>query len=179
MWEATRATTIHAPPDDVWLWIVQMGFPTHRAGWYTPFWLDRLLFGITAHSADRIIPERQKLAVGDRVLDSESGNSCFTVAQLDPGRSLVLRSHTHPLPIYRDADFVLAFVLEEVGAGTRLLMRARITYTPLGPARPVQVALSGAFAVGDVIHAGGMLDGIRRRAELGSMAPAADDRIGS
>ena len=28
MWEATRATSIHAPPEEVWPWIGQMGFPT-------------------------------------------------------------------------------------------------------------------------------------------------------
>jgi hypothetical protein len=77
MWDATRATTIDAAPQALWLWLVQMGFPTHRAGWYTPFWLDRALFGIRAHSSDRILPELQQLAVGDRVLDSQRGNSYF------------------------------------------------------------------------------------------------------
>jgi hypothetical protein len=39
---ATRAITIAAPPEHVWPWLVQMGW--HRGGWYTPHWVDRLLF---------------------------------------------------------------------------------------------------------------------------------------
>ena len=52
MWESTRAITIDAPVEEVWPWIVQMGFPTHRAGWYTPYVLDRLTFGIRERSAE-------------------------------------------------------------------------------------------------------------------------------
>jgi hypothetical protein len=165
MWEATRAATVRAAPDEIWPWLVQMGYPTHRAGWYTPFWLDRLLFGIRTRSADRIVPELQHLAVGDRVLDSESGDSFFTVARIEPGRALALRSHTHPLPLYRDVDFAWAFILEPVAAGTRLLMRARVTYTPVWPAPLVRLLIRVGFGIGDVVQAGGMLAGIRRRAE--------------
>src|SRR5437588_11385352 len=96
-WQATRATTICAPREEVWPWLVQMGFPTHRAGWYTPFWLDRLLLGIKARSASTIIPEFQNLSIGDRVPDSDNGLSFFTVAGLEPARTLVLHSTTHPL----------------------------------------------------------------------------------
>ena len=53
MWQSTRAITVAANPERVWPWLVQMGFPTHRAGWYTPHWLDRLTFGITAARAMR------------------------------------------------------------------------------------------------------------------------------
>lgn len=71
MWESTRAVTIATAPEQVWPWIVQMGYPSLRAGWYTPHWLDRLTFGIKQRSADRIVPELQRLAVGDRVPDSD------------------------------------------------------------------------------------------------------------
>ena len=48
---ATRAITIAAPPEDVWPWLVQVGLT--RAGWYSYDLLDNL-----AHaSARRIIPE--------------------------------------------------------------------------------------------------------------------------
>jgi uncharacterized protein len=46
MWQATRAVTIDAGLEDVWPWLVQVGFPTHRAGWYTSYWLDRPLLGV-------------------------------------------------------------------------------------------------------------------------------------
>ena len=171
MWGATRAITIEAPREAVWPWIVQMGFPTHRAGWYTPYWLDRLVFGIRVHSADRILPDLQDLAVGDKVLDSDDGDSFFTVAQLDPPRALVLLSHTHPLPPYTDVDFVWAFVLEEPAPGTtRLMMRARVHYRPVWNPHLVRALVRAFGGVGDFIQAGGMLAGIRRRAE-GAPAP--------
>ena len=166
IWEATRAVTIDAAPADVWPWLVQMGYPTHRAGWYTPYWLDRLAFGIRAHSADRILPQFQDLRVGDRVLDSPQGNAYFVAAQVDAPHALVLHSHTHPLPLYRDTNFSWAFAAERLGSSrTRLLMRARISYTPVWPAPLVQALVIAGFGVGDVIQAGSMLLGIKRRAE--------------
>jgi hypothetical protein len=165
VWEATRAADIDVPIADLWPWIVQMGFPTHRAGWYTPFWMDRLLFGITARSADCIVPDLQGLAVGDRVPDSDRGDTYFTVSRLEPPRALVLLSNTHPLPVYRDVAFSWAFVLQERGSGSRILMRARTSFKAVGPARLVRAMVRCAFGAGDIIQAGGMLEGIRRRAE--------------
>lgn len=168
MWQATRAITIHAPRDAVWPWLAQMGYPTHRAGWYTPYWMDRVIFRIRARSADCIIPELQNLAPGDRVPDSPDGVvSYFTVAEIAKGRALVLISHTHPLPIYRDVGFSWAFVLEAAGASadTRLIMRARVAYTPLGPGPMIRFLVAAGFGIGDVLQAGAMLGGIRTRAE--------------
>ncbi|MGZ4311286.1 MAG: hypothetical protein ACXVR1_04185 [Solirubrobacteraceae bacterium] len=165
MWQATRAITIQARREDVWPWLVQMGFPTHRAGWYTPFLLDRLLFGIRAHSADRIVPELQQLAVGDQILDSDTGVSYFIAARVDPPEALVLHSLTHPLPMYRDVNFAWALVLRGAGAHTRLIMRAGVTYTPVWPASLVRALMLVTFGIGDVVQAGAMLNGIRNRAE--------------
>lgn len=171
MWQATRAITIHAPCSDVWPWLVQMGYPTHRGGWYTPRWLDRLIFGITARSADTIVEELQNLAVGDRALDSETGVSFFTVARLDPDRALVLYSTTHPLPAYTNVSFAWAFVLEDTGADTRLIMRARVSYTPVWPAALVALLIRVGFGIGDFVQAGGMLGGIKRRAGRRPLRP--------
>ena len=77
MWQATRATTVHAPRAAVWPWLVQMGYPTHRAGWYTPYWMDRLILGIRAHSADHFVPELQNLSPGDRVPDSPDAEVAY------------------------------------------------------------------------------------------------------
>jgi hypothetical protein len=70
MWASTRGTTIAASVTEVWPWIVQMGFPAHRAGWYTPYLLDRLTFGIREHSTEEVRPELQHVEVGDRIPDS-------------------------------------------------------------------------------------------------------------
>ena len=57
----TRAITIHARPEDIWPWLVQVGFG--RAGWYSYDLLDNL----GRHSAERVIPELQHLEIGDVV----------------------------------------------------------------------------------------------------------------
>jgi hypothetical protein len=160
-WQSTRGIDIAAPPAAVWPWIVQMGYPTHRAGWYTPRWLDRLQWGIRAGSAERVRPELQGLVVGDVVPDSDDLSVFFTVAELDPTRALVLHSTRHLLPPVRAIDFSWAFLLAPHDAGTRLLMRARVTVEPWW-ARPILPLLIGP---GDYLNASVMLRGIRRRAE--------------
>ena len=108
----------------------------------------------------------QQLAVGDRVPDSPDGQvAYFTVAAMEKNRALVLISHTHPMPIYRDVSFSWAFVLGDAAENTRLIMRARISYRPVGPARIMRASIAAAFGIGDVVQAGAMLRGIKRRAE--------------
>jgi hypothetical protein len=168
-WQSTRAITVAAPPERVWPWIVQMGFPSYRAGWYTPYWLDRLQWGIAERSADRIVPELQHLDVGDRVPDSRDWSAYFTVAQLETERALVLHSTRHILKPMRSNDFTGAFVLRPQGVdGTRLLIRARGLMEP----RLARIMLGPAISLGDFLNATVMLRGIRRRAERGRRNPA-------
>jgi hypothetical protein len=82
----TMAVTIDAPPSDVWPWLVQMG--CDRAGWYS--W-DRL-DNAGMPSAERIHPEWQNLAVGNRLASTPNGRAWFEVAALDPERFLGLRA---------------------------------------------------------------------------------------
>ncbi len=163
--QLTRAVTIARPPGEVWPWLVQMGYPRYRAGWYAPYWLDRVVWGIRERSADHVIPELQGLAEGDRVPDSTDGSAWFTVRRLDRDRALVLLSTTHPLPVYEDARFTWAFVLEDRGGSTRLLLRARMDCTPLVPAPLAWLFFRVVMAFGDLVEAGSMLRGIRARAE--------------
>ncbi len=58
------ATTIAAPPERVWPWLVQMG--CDRAGFYS---FDRLDNGCRP-SADRVHPQWQNLREGDRIASS-------------------------------------------------------------------------------------------------------------
>ena len=62
----TCAVTIHAPPEDIWPWLVQIG--SQRGGLYSYDWLDRLLGFLDQPSANRVLPEFQHLAVGDTIL---------------------------------------------------------------------------------------------------------------
>jgi hypothetical protein len=161
-WQSTRAITVEAPPEHVWPWVVQMGFPSHRAGWYTPHWLDRLTFGIEQRSADRIVPELQQLEVGDRVPDSDDWSTYFRVAEVDPPHALVLHSTRHVMRPIRTIDFSWAFVIRGIPPGrSRLLIRARADYTPRWALPFVELVIGPA----DFVNAGAMLRGIKQRAE--------------
>ncbi len=79
---ATRAVTIEARPEDIWPWLVQIGY--RRAGFYSYDRLDN--DGIP--SADRILPEYKDLSVGDTIPLSRSGGA--EVRVLEPNESLLL-----------------------------------------------------------------------------------------
>jgi len=57
----TRAVTIDAPPEDVFPWLLQIGYG--RGGWYSYDWIDN----DGRPSVDRIDPALQRLDVGDRI----------------------------------------------------------------------------------------------------------------
>lgn len=163
----THATTIDAPPDRVWPWLMQVGW--HRGGWYTARWVDRLLFPDNLPSADRLLPELQHLGVGDFIPDGAPATECgFTVVDLLPERHLLLRSTTHlPLSWRRrgiaDLEWTWAFVLRPLDGGTR----TRFLFRWRARTRPWWLSiLSHALIVpADLLMSGDMLRGIRHRAE--------------
>ncbi len=170
---ATHAVTVPAPPDQVWPWLVQMGW--HRAGWYTARWVDVLLFPDNLPSADFVVPELQHLAPGDVVPDGPPRTECrFQVVDVDPGHHLVLRSDSH-LPISwrrhhrAGLDWTWAFVVEPVPEGSRLLFRWRARTSPWWLTAGVH-----AFVVpADLLMSRDMLRGIRERVSRTRGAPAA------
>lgn len=115
--QLTHAMTIDAPPGDVWPWLLQMG--CQRAGWYSWDLLDN--GGV--RSADHIIPELQKLSVGDVLPARPEGAEGFRVNRIIPQRALVLDGIS---PKWRGT---WTFVLEPVGSDrTRLVTRYRAAY---------------------------------------------------
>ncbi len=131
---STMAVTIDAPPSQVWPWLVQMG--CDRAGWYS--W-DRLDNG-GVPSAERIHPEWQRIAVGDRLASTPSGSGWFLVAAVEPERFLALRASFDlrgrpfdpegPRPRF-STDSLWCFLLEELPGGrTRLLTIGYATGQP-------------------------------------------------
>ena len=134
---STMAATLPAPPEQVWPWLVQMG--GDRGGWYSWDWLDH--FG--RPSADRVVPEWQSLAEGQRLNTAPDGRSWFTVAVLEPNRTLVLRSDLMVpsgrsfdpqtgFPPRTRMDGIWGFHLRPAddGASTRLVVRTRGTGRP-------------------------------------------------
>jgi hypothetical protein len=136
-WQTTRGITISAPADQVWPWLVQMGYG--RGGWYSYEWLERLIGAgdfAGGGSARRVLPELQQLALGDTVALSPAGG--LTVEVLDPARALVLHYRMNLLTAApaRDGDravldWTWAFALTPVNeASCRLLARVRADYRP-------------------------------------------------
>ncbi|MFI6010042.1 hypothetical protein ACIBAG_14665 [Streptomyces sp. NPDC051243] len=142
---STMATTLPVPPEGVWPWLQQMG--CNRGGWYS--W-DRLDNG--GHpSAERIVPQWQRLEQGQHLDSVPSGEVWFTVAVLELGRTLVLRSQT-TLPSGRPfdrldeppprayADSIWGFHLRPAPGGrTRLVVRARGRSRPRPLTRPMDL----------------------------------------
>jgi hypothetical protein len=79
---ATRAISIEASPEEIWPWIIQIGYK--RAGFYSYDRLDN--DGI--HSSDIILPEYRGLRVGDLIPMTKEINAVVT--ELDPHRSMVM-----------------------------------------------------------------------------------------
>ena len=163
---ATRTVGIAAPPAAVWPWVAQLG--QGRGGFYSYDEVENLA-GCDIHSADRIMPEWQDVAVGDQV--HLAPPVALDVVAVDPGRALVLRGAAgfgESAPPY---DFTWAFVLRPWrDGGTRLVVRERYLYTA-GWARLMVEPVS----VVSWVMTQKMLRGIRDRAQAAyrSGSPAA------
>lgn len=147
---ATRAVTIHAPPDRVWPWIAQIGF--RRAGFYSYDLLDNL----GQPSADRLDPDLQGLAVGDLIAMAEPANetTAFRVHALEPPVSMV----------WHKPDSTWAWRLAALDdGGTRLVTRLKCRYALDRPAS----ALLSIFLIefGDFPMMRRLLLGLKERAE--------------
>ena len=132
---ATMATTLPAPPEKVWPWLVQMG--GDRGGWYSWDWLDN----DGKPSADRIVPEWQSLEEGQHLYRVPNGPSWWTVAVLEPNRTLVLvELRVRTTSIRGPAglghmDGIWGFHLRPAPGGrTRLVARTRSRRPAVAPA---------------------------------------------
>ncbi len=121
---ATRTVGITAPPVAVWPWVAQLG--QGRGGFYSYDELENLV-GCDIHSADRVMPELQGVAVGDQIRLAPP--VALQVVVADPGRALVLRGAVAPGAGTPPYDFTWAFVLRPGrDGGTRLVVRERYLY---------------------------------------------------
>ena len=120
--EYTQAISIEASPEEIWPWLVQIGY--RRAGWYSHDWIHQLL-GIAGsldderRSANRVIPELQKLQTGD-LIEIAPGMG-FEVMQLEPNEYLLTGNE--------GGSWV--WLLDPVNPDTtRLIVRIRGTWEP-------------------------------------------------
>ena len=149
---ATHAVTVDAPPDDIWPWLVQMGY--QRGGLYSYDWLDRLFGFLDRPSANRVLPEYQYLAVGDKIRLGPREE--LTVTALEPSRALVLSYTAHGI------EWVWQFGLYPLDPNrTRLVSRGteRLPHT-VGAWFGMRIMEPAAF-----IMTRRMLLGLKQRAE--------------
>jgi hypothetical protein len=126
----TRGIDIAAPPEQVWPWLVQMGYK--RAGWYSYDAID-----MNQGSSREIVPEFQSIEVG-QVLPTHAGGG-FVVKVAEAGKALVL---------YLDSTIVRdqAGEAAETG-GTEPMANIQATGKFLNSAIPGWFAASWAFVL--------------------------------
>jgi len=159
IFNATRAVTIDAPPDQIWPWLLQIGYG--RAGWYG---LDLLDNG-GVPSARRIIPEFQRFGVGDTLPIFPA------VPPISPGAyQAVIAAETDHYLLTEGADKTTwLWALYPIDAGhTRLIWRMRST--PYEWLKPTILAQLLTELVDYVAVSENML-GIKERVE-GRVTPA-------
>jgi len=91
---ATRAITIDDTPENIWPWLIQMGYD--RAGFYGYDILENLGSERGIHSADRILPEFQNFTVGDEVPISRVAHLSFY--EIEPNKYLVWSEENGEFP---------------------------------------------------------------------------------
>lgn len=149
---ATRGLAVDARPEEIWPWLVQIGY--RRAGFYSYDRLDNA--GLP--SAERILPEYQNLKVGDKIpLDRVN---LMDVVVFEPPRVMVW-----DLPGER---FSWGWGLYPEGDGrTRLVTRVRMKYTWRFPV----IIWYFMIDAGDFMMMRKCMLGIKRRAEGAAAGP--------
>jgi len=148
-YRSTRAITIFAPPEEVWPWLVQVGY--RRGGWYA----NDLLDNFARPSAREIIPQLQDLHVGQWLawVPWPSERSALVVDSFVAPEWLLWRSPN------RSWSWRLV-PLE--GGRTRLISRLNTVYEW---SRPLVLGTVLLMEVADYPMMRRMLRGIRKRAE--------------
>ena len=114
-YRATRAISIEARPEEIWPWLVQVGY--RRAGWYAGDLLDNF----ARPSVRRIVPELQDLRVGQWLA---------MVPRPSERTAFVVDSFAEPLwLLWRTPNRTWAWRLNPLPGGyTRLVTRMRTVY---------------------------------------------------
>src|ERR1700682_3821816 len=150
IFNATRVVTINARPEDIWPWIVQIGFG--RAGWYSIDLFDNL----GRHSSERIVPELQHMEVGDLVPLGPGEGSGMFVKEFVVNRSMLWWTG-------KDGQTTWAWGLYPTSTdATRLVTRVR---TPLSWRESISALWLLLSEVADFPMMRKCLLGIKRRAE--------------
>jgi hypothetical protein len=152
-WSSTRAVTIEATPEQIWPWLVQIGWG--RAGWYGYDWVDNG----GQPSSWEILPEFQHLEVGTNF--PMSPVTAMTCRAFDAPRWMLLR-------MGNIGSFL--WYLDPIDERhTRLMIRMRDRYRWFNPLILMMQLAVDAF---DIFFQWKCLNGVKARAER--MARAAE-----
>jgi hypothetical protein len=121
---ATRAITIDGTPEEIWPWLLQMGYG--RAGFYGYDLLENIGSKYGIRSADRILPEFQHFTVGDKVPLSAAGGLTFYA--IEPNQYLIWSGE----PGWGGFTWALYPIDEN---HTRLVSRARFSHNLASPSQ--------------------------------------------
>jgi hypothetical protein len=147
-----RRAIVSADPVRIWPWLIQLG--KRRAGWYLPRAIERFL-PRGRRAARTLLPEHQRLGVGDRVPDYGGRREWLEVARIDPPLTLVYRTERRRTP------FSWALLLTPLDADTTVLhLRFRGRLRSGGPLRRAIVLLGD---VADRTTGALMIRGLRER----------------
>jgi hypothetical protein len=150
---ATRAITIDAPPESIWPWLVQIGYG--RAGFYGYDILENIGSPRGIRSAERIVPELQRVAVGDPLPLSAAGGLIYNA--IATNRYLVWSGKTGAYP------GAFTWALYPIDAGhTRLVSRIQWSHHWTQPL-PMLIDIFTEFT--DHLAVRRILQGVKGRAE--------------
>lgn len=146
----THAITIHAPADEVWPWIAQMG--EERGAFYSYSFIENMVSGRRSYTnTNEIVPEYQNPQPGTPIIAG-----MMNWKEIHTGEWILAEDTIDEM------GWTWLWYLHPQGEDTRLIIRMRIQ-TPAG--------MEGSDTVKTVLNLGGfvmernMLEGIRDRVE--------------
>lgn len=175
------ATTIAATPEQIWPWLVQVGWS--RGAFYSYNRVENLL-GMDTHNADRIHPEWQDLKVGDSMWMSHPRLKYLfpetRAVRIDPNQALVFAIYG-PQGTDAPPTGTWSFVLEHTDeASTRLISRLQVNPPPLLG----KLIIYGFMEPAHVVMQSGMFRGLKERTQSDTRGPhsriekVTDTRVG-
>lgn len=161
-----QVRTINAPRSEIWPWLLQLG--KGRAGWYCPASWEKWM-PASWPAARAINPERQNLAIGDRVEDYgfNAEEDFFIVAAVEPERALVFTSERY------GAVFTWSLLLHEVEPDAEGVARTVVHLRFRG-----QIAATGVKRR-VIVWGGGVLDHLTTAPLLAGLAERVEGSMGN
>lgn len=157
---STMATTVETTPEEIWPWLVQVGW--ERGAFYSYNRIEGLL-GMDLHNADRIHSEWQDLEIGDTMWMSHPRLKYLfpetKAVTIDPNRALVFAIYG-PEGTDVAPSGAWAFILDPVGeSSTRLISRLQVST----PSLVGKLIFYGFMEPAHFVMQDGMFRGLKER----------------